>query len=193
MRMALLMGGTRGGHGVWSVSSNMNFFFFKFLNFVHNFKGYFSFTVIMKYCLYSLCCIIHPWQMLHPLVCISHSPIPKLPLPLSPLVTTSLFSISVSQAIWIFFLNLFLGCIRSSLLHAGLLWLCRVGATLCCGAQASHCGGFSCRRAQALGAQASVVAARRLSSCGSRALECKLSSCGSPALEHRLSRCGSRV
>ena len=26
------------------------------------------------------------------------------------------------------------------------------GATLCCGAQASHCGGFSCCRAQALGA-----------------------------------------
>ena len=41
------------------------------------------------------------------------------------------------------------------------------GVTLRCGAQASHCGGFSCCRAQALGAQASVVAARGLSSCGS--------------------------
>ena len=30
----------------------------------------------------------------------------------------------------------------------------------------SHCGGFSCCRAQALGAWASVVVARRLSSCG---------------------------
>ena len=35
-----------------------------------------------------------------------------------------------------------------------------------CGAQASHCGGFSCCGAQALGAQATVVAIRRLSSCG---------------------------
>ena len=38
----------------------------------------------------------------------------------------------------------------------------------CC-AQASHCSGFSCCGAQALGTQASVVVARRLSSCGSRA------------------------
>ena len=46
---------------------------------------------------------------------------------------------------------------------------------LCCGAQASHCGGFSCCGAQGLGAQASVVVA------------CGLSSCVSWALEHRLS------
>ena len=46
---------------------------------------------------------------------------------------------------------------------------------------ASHCGGFSCCRAQALGVQASVVVARGLSSCGSRALEHRLSSCGSRA------------
>ena len=31
------------------------------------------------------------------------------------------------------------------------------GATLRCGARASHCGGFSCCGAQALGAWASVV------------------------------------
>ena len=36
----------------------------------------------------------------------------------------------------------------------------RAGATLRCGAQASHCGGFSCCRARALGAWASVVVAR---------------------------------
>ena len=36
------------------------------------------------------------------------------------------------------------------------------GATLCCGAWASHCGGFSCCGARALGAWASVVVARRL-------------------------------
>ena len=47
------------------------------------------------------------------------------------------------------------------------LW--RAGATLHCGARASHCGGFSCCGAQALGMQASVAVARGLSSCGSRA------------------------
>ena len=45
----------------------------------------------------------------------------------------------------------------------------RAGATLCHGAQASHCGGFSCCGARALGAQASVVAAPGLSSGGTRA------------------------
>ena len=45
----------------------------------------------------------------------------------------------------------------------------------------SHCGGFSCCGAQALGAWASVVVACGLSSCGSRALEHKLSSCGARA------------
>ena len=44
--------------------------------------------------------------------------------------------------------------------------------------KASHCGGFSCCGARALGAQASVVVQRELSSCGSRALERRLSSCG---------------
>ena len=49
---------------------------------------------------------------------------------------------------------------------------------LCCCARASHCGGFSCCRAQALGARAPVVVARGLSSCGWWALERRLSSCG---------------
>ena len=44
--------------------------------------------------------------------------------------------------------------------------------------RASHCGGFSCCGAQALDVWASVVVARGLSSCGSRALEHRLSSCG---------------
>ena len=43
------------------------------------------------------------------------------------------------------------------------------GATLCCGVRASHCGGFSCCGAQALGVRASVVVAHGLSSCGMRA------------------------
>ena len=46
----------------------------------------------------------------------------------------------------------------------------RAGATLCCSAWASHCGGFSCCGAQALGARTSVVVACGLSSCGTRAL-----------------------
>ena len=50
--------------------------------------------------------------------------------------------------------------------------------TLCCGVQASPCGGFSCCGAWALGMWASVVVAHRLSSCGSWALERRLSSCG---------------
>ena len=42
------------------------------------------------------------------------------------------------------------------------LSLAASGATLRCGAQASHCSGFSCCGEQALGAQASVVVAHRL-------------------------------
>ena len=74
-----------------------------------------------------------------------------------------------------FFFN---GCVGSSLLCAGFLQLQRVGPTLRCSAQASHCGGFSCCGAWALGTQASVVAAHELSSCGSQALEHRLSSYG---------------
>ena len=53
-----------------------------------------------------------------------------------------------------------------------------MGAALRCGAQVSHCGGFSCCGARALGVRASVVVARGLGSCGSRSLERRLSSCG---------------
>ena len=71
----------------------------------------------------------------------------------------------------IIFFNLFIfGYIGSSLLRVGSLWLQGAGATLRCSVWASHCGGFSCG-AGALGAQASVVAARRLSSCGMQVLE----------------------
>ena len=45
-------------------------------------------------------------------------------------------------------------------------------------------GGFSCCGARALGARASVVVARRLSSCGTRA---------SVVVAHGLSGCGSRA
>ena len=82
---------------------------------------------------------------------------------------------------WLFkkFIYLFIfGCVESLLLHTGFLQLPRAGATLPCGAWASHCGGFSCCGARALGVQASVVVAHGLSSCGSQALEHRLSSCG---------------
>ena len=45
-----------------------------------------------------------------------------------------------------------------------------------CGVEASHCGGFSCSRGQALGDRAWVVATHRLSSCGSQAREHRVSS-----------------
>ena len=73
------------------------------------------------------------------------------------------------------FFFLIFGCVGSSLLLVGFLYLGRVGATLRCGVRASHCSSFSFCGARALGARASVVAACRLSSCGSRALECRLS------------------
>ena len=47
-----------------------------------------------------------------------------------------------------------------------------------CSVWASHCGGFPCFGAWALGMQASVVAAPGLGSCGSWALECWLLHCG---------------
>ena len=83
-----------------------------------------------------------------------------------------------------FFVYLFIyyfGCVGSSLLRVGFLQLQQAGATLRCGAQASHSSGFSCCGAWALGRRASVVAARGLSSCGSQALQHRLSSCGERA------------
>ena len=50
-----------------------------------------------------------------------------------------------------------------------------------CGAWASHCAGFSCCRAQALGPWTSVVAARGLSSGSPRALEHSVNGCGAQA------------
>ena len=96
---------------------------------------------------------------------------------------TSLFTIEfyLHSPVGFFLLLLFFGCVGSSLLHVGFLQLQRAGATLHCSLQASHCSGFSCCGGGALGMWASVVAARRLSSCGSWALERRLSSCGAQA------------
>ena len=68
----------------------------------------------------------------------------------------------------------------SSCSEWGLLFLVE-GATLPCGTWVSHCGGFSCCRARALGVRASVIVTRWLSSCGSRAMERRLSSCDARA------------
>ena len=63
---------------------------------------------------------------------------------------------------FIYFIVYFIfGRVGSSLLRAGFSLVGERGATLC-GARASHCGGFSCCRARALGARASVVVAHRL-------------------------------
>jgi len=51
-----------------------------------------------------------------------------------------------------------------------------------CGAQVSPCGGFLCYGAQAPGVGLSVVAACRLSSCRSQALERRFSSCARASL-----------
>ena len=64
------------------------------------------------------------------------------------------------------FYFLFFGYSGSLLLHLGFLWLLWVEATLPCGTQASHCGGFSHCGAWALATGISVVAAPGLSSCG---------------------------
>ena len=56
------------------------------------------------------------------------------------------------------------GCIGSSLLRAGFLYLCRAGALLRCGVWASHCGGFSC--VERMGSRRAGF-----SSCDLRALE----------------------
>ena len=90
--------------------------------------------------------------------------------------------------------SIIFACLRNfffNLFNLFYFWLCWVfiavhglslvavsGGYSSCGVRASHCSGFSCCRAQALGARASVVAARGLGSCGSHALERRLNSCG---------------
>ena len=58
------------------------------------------------------------------------------------------YNLSPMQISLFFFLNLFIylfifGCVGSLLLHVGFLQLRQAGATLGCGVQPSHCGGFS--------------------------------------------------
>ena len=127
------------------------------------------------------------------LICLSRLPIS---FPFSPLRIQLNFLVSSVMQLKIcffyFFINLFIclfifGCVRSSLLHAGFLQLRRAGATLRCGARASHCGGCSCCGARALGTWASVVVARGLQQlwlAGSRAPAQQLWCTGLVALRH---------
>ena len=72
------------------------------------------------------------------------------------------FYVYISLLIYLFIFNLLAALgLRCCARAFSSCW--RAGATLRCGAQASHCGGFSCCGAQALGARASVVVARGLS------------------------------
>ena len=121
---------------------------------------------------------LHPW--IHFLV-LSWCLTPSLKLPFKSVFCPIIIIPSVNTVPSFFFFSFFFGCAGSSLLHAGFLYLWRAGATLRCGAWASHCDGFSWCGAQALGMRASVVAARGLSSCGLWALEHRLSSCGARA------------
>ena len=86
--------------------------------------------------------------------------------PMSPALAGGFF--------FFFFFILFSAALGLRCCAGAFLWLQLAGATLSCGVQPSHCGDFSCCRAQALGAWASVVVAHGLSSCGSQALECRL-------------------
>ena len=79
------------------------------------------------------------------------------------------------------FVYFIFGCARPWLLQRLLSSCSEQGLLSSCGVQASHCGGFACCRAQALGARALVVVAYELSSCSSWALEHRLSGCGTLA------------
>ena len=81
-----------------------------------------------------------------------------------------------------FFLSFFWAALGLCCCARALLQLWQAGAILHYGLRASHCGGFSCCGARALGTRASVVVARRpQSSRASVVIVCGLSSCGARA------------
>ena len=90
------------------------------------------------------------------------------------------------QAGWLLFLFCFSFLITLFIYFwlSRVFWLCGLfsssseqGLLSSCAAWASHCGGFSCCRAQA-----SVAAGHELNSCSSQALKQRLGSCGLAAL-----------
>ena len=105
---------------------------------------------------------------------------------LKPLLAVSLPQQSLPIFLFIY-LFIFLDVLGLRCCVRAFLQLQRAGATLPCGAQASHCGGFSCCRAWALGARASVVVAHGLQQLwltGSRAQAQQLWRMGLVALQH---------
>ena len=68
----------------------------------------------------------------------------------------------------IFFFNLFLAVLGLRCCARAFSSCSEWVLLFCCNAQASHCSGFSCCGARALGTQASTLVAHGLSSCGSR-------------------------
>ena len=81
----------------------------------------------------------------------------------------------VSFLLFKYFIYLFLAAL-SLCFSAGFSLVAESGGPLSsCSVGVSHCGGFSCRGAQALGIQAAVFVVRGFSSCGYRALEHRLS------------------
>ena len=80
-----------------------------------------------------------------------------------------------------FFLFFVFGCVGSFLLCGLSLVVESAGTTLPRGARASHCGGFFCGGAQALGVRASVVVAPVGSVVVAHGLSCSVA-CG-PGLE----------
>ena len=85
--------------------------------------------------------------------------------------------------IYLIYLFIYFGCVRSLLLRTGFLQLWQVGATLHCGARASHCGGFSCCGARALGARG----LQQLQHVGLVVVACGFQSASSVVVVHRLS------
>ena len=78
---------------------------------IHNFKGYAPSIVIIKFDY--IPCIVQYILIAYfiPIVCTFHSPTPVFPLPSFPLVTTSLYSVSVT----VFLVLTLVCCIRSQI------------------------------------------------------------------------------
>ncbi len=83
-------------------------------------------------------------------------PVPGKKIKLLYLVVFLVLHDKIQQNFFFFFFYLFI--------YFWLHWVfvAARGLSLCCGPRASHCGGFSCCRARALGTRASVVVARRI-------------------------------
>lgn len=98
------------------------------------------------------------------LICCSSEQYPSNSLCVPLLKLETLFLQKRSCLLVFFFLKFIFMVVWSLFLCTGFLWLWRRGLLSSCSAQASHCGGFSCCRAQPLGAWAAVVGMHESSS-----------------------------